>query len=50
MATVREVRRLVCNACDTEVYKCSLCGEYFEKDQKIQCSDISDRHKCMECC
>lgn len=40
---------LRCTQCERETVKCSDCGEYFKKDQKISCVSDGLKHKCEEC-
>jgi len=49
MARVRIVQRLVCNECENQIIKCSLCGYYFKDNDKIECISDGLKHYCPGC-
>ena len=49
MARVREVKRLVCNECENELQKCSMCGDWFKDNDVVECMRDGMKHVCKDC-
>ena len=46
-STIFKREILYCEWCDSEVYTCSDCGEYFKENDQVFCSD--GKHVCFDC-
>ena len=38
-----------CSGCGLSIWKCTLCGYYFVKGDKVFCVNDGEEHVCAEC-
>ena len=51
MAKVKEIKDLACDDCNSIIYTCDGCKNYFHKDDDVICqeSDTEQKHYCKDC-